>query len=260
MRQYTRPSSNVNTTQTFEHTWAVFLLAWVAAFGDAIGFLVLQQLGASFMSGNSMATGAALGHLDWHAAFRSGLPIIVFFLGNMLGFLVLVLARLAHIRSPFSIIFTLELASLLAFLILGSRSLQNGSILPVQSWNFYLCTILLTLTMGLQTTTVRQASGQGISTTFVTGVLSNWANALLQYLPWLHEQLIEHSFLQAMRASWQRTAFRHLLLLSGVWASYVIGAICGSALELRFALNSLIFPMIILVVLIIIDLLQPFRR
>lgn len=248
------------SSRTFEHLWAAFLLAWVAAFSDAIGFLVLQQLGASFMSGNSMATGVALGHLDWHAVLRSGLPIIVFFLGNMLGFLILLLARLAHIRSPFAIIFALELASLLAFLILGGPSLQGGSIRPYPSWTFYLCTILLTLAMGLQTTTVRQASGQGISTTFVTGVLRNWANTLLQYLPWLREQLREHSFLQAMRASWQQAAFRHLLLLNGVWTSYVLGALCGSALELRLALNSLLFPMLILVVLIIIDVLQPFKR
>ena len=41
------------------------LLAWVAAFSAAIGFLVLQQVGASFMSGKSMAVGVALGRLEW---------------------------------------------------------------------------------------------------------------------------------------------------------------------------------------------------
>jgi hypothetical protein len=54
-----------------EQSWAAFLLAWVAAFSDAIGFLVLQQLGASFMSGNSMATGVALGRLDGAAVLET---------------------------------------------------------------------------------------------------------------------------------------------------------------------------------------------
>ena len=52
---------NYVPTVAREQSWAAFLLAWVAAFSDAIGFLVLQQFRASFMSGNSMAAGAALG-------------------------------------------------------------------------------------------------------------------------------------------------------------------------------------------------------
>src|SRR6266516_6095185 len=35
--------------------------------------------------------------------------------------------------------------------------------------------VLLTLAMGLQTATVGRAAGQGVRTTFVTGVLSDWA-------------------------------------------------------------------------------------
>jgi len=48
-------SAKATTGVVREKSWAALLLAWVAAFSDAIGFLVLQQLGASFMSGNSMA-------------------------------------------------------------------------------------------------------------------------------------------------------------------------------------------------------------
>lgn len=243
----------------FEHMWAVFLLAWVAAFSDAIGFLVLQQLGASFMSGNSMATGVALSRLAWHAVLHRGFPIIVFFVGNMLGFLVLTLTRRWHIRFPFAIIFALEVVSLLAFLLVGSRSFQGGSVRPFDSWVFYVCTALLTLAMGLQTATVRQARGEHISTTFVTGVLSNWANALAQYLPWLREQLAEQSVLHIVRAPVHQASVRHFVLLSGLWISYLIGAICGGVLELRLALTALVFPICILVVLIVIDVLRPFE-
>src|SRR2546426_2301049 len=60
-------SSDSTTGVAREQSWAALLLAWVAAFSDAIGFLVLHQLGASFMSGNSMAMGVALGRLEWPA-------------------------------------------------------------------------------------------------------------------------------------------------------------------------------------------------
>jgi uncharacterized membrane protein YoaK (UPF0700 family) len=163
-----------------EQSWAALLLAWAAAFSDAIGFLVLQQLGASFMSGNSMAMGVALGRLDWPAVLQRGLPILAFFLANMLGFLVLTQVRRWGIRSPFAVVFGLEAVCLLALLMIGTRALQGGVIRPSHSGAFYLCVVLLTLAMGLQTATVQRAGGQGVRTTFVTGVLSDWARALTQ--------------------------------------------------------------------------------
>jgi uncharacterized membrane protein YoaK (UPF0700 family) len=259
----THPSDSAGRTPgiapplVHEQRWAAFLLAWAAAFSDAIGFLVLQQLGASFMSGNSMAMGVALGRLDWASVLQRGLPILVFFLGNMLGFLVLTQVRCWGMRSPFAVVFGLEAVCMLAFLLLGTHALHGGSIRPFPSGTFSLCVALLTLSMGLQTATVRGAGGQGVRTTFVTGVLSDWAQALTQYLSWLRQQCTERRMRQAVRESMQQASFRHLLLLGGVWASYVVGAICGSALEMRLALFALVFPLCVLAVLIVLDMFRP---
>ncbi len=254
----TQPSDSA-TAVAYEQSWAAFLLAWAAAFSDAIGFLVLQQLGASFMSGNSMATGVALGRLDWASVLQRGVPILAFFLGNMLGFLVLAVVRRWGIRSSFAVVFGLEAVCMLAFLLLGTHALQGGVIRPSPSGIFYLCVVLLTLAMGFQTATVRRAGGQGVRTTFVTGVLSEWAHAMTQYLSWLRQQSTERQVLQAVRASRQQASFRRLRLLSGIWGCYVVGAICGSALELRMALFALVFPLCVLAVLIVIDVLRPFE-
>lgn len=242
-----------------EQNWVALLLAWAAAFSDAIGFILLQQLGASFMSGNSMAMGVALGRLDWSAVLQRGLPILVFFLGNMLGFLVLTQVRSLKMRSPFAVIFGLEAMCLLAFLLLGSPALQGGVIPPSHSEIFYLCIVLLTLAMGLQTASVQRASGQSLRTTFVTGVLSDWAQAVTQYLAWLRQQTGQLQKREIVRASMQQASFRHLLLLGGIWGSYIFGAICGSVLELHMALFALIFPLCILAMLIVIDVLRPFE-
>lgn len=82
------------------------------------------------MSGNSMAMGVALGRLDWVSVLQRGLPILTFFLGNMLGFLVLTQVRRWGIRSSFAIIFGLEAMCLLAFLLLGTQTLKGGIIPP----------------------------------------------------------------------------------------------------------------------------------
>jgi uncharacterized membrane protein YoaK (UPF0700 family) len=149
-------SAYATTDVVREKSWVALLLAWVAAFSDAIGFLVLQQLGASFMSGNSMAVGAALGRLDWSEVLRRGLPILAFFLGNLLGYLILTLARRRGMRSPFAIIFGLEAVFLLMFLLLGSQALQGGVIPPFPPGIFVVCIVLLTVAMGLQTSTIRR--------------------------------------------------------------------------------------------------------
>jgi uncharacterized membrane protein YoaK (UPF0700 family) len=255
----THPSDST-TAVAREQSWAALLLAWVAAFSDAIGFLVLQQLGASFMSGNSMSTGVALGRLDWVSVLQRGLPILVFLLGNMLGLLVLALVRRWGIRSPFAAIFGLEALCLLAFLLLGTHALQGGVIRPFPSGIFYACVVLLTLAMGLQTATIQRTAGQGMRTTFVTGVLSDWAQLLTQYLSWVRQQSKERQMREIVRASMQQASFRHLLLLGGIWGCYVVGAICGSALELYMALTALVFPLCVLAVLIVIDVSRPFER
>jgi uncharacterized membrane protein YoaK (UPF0700 family) len=259
MQHSTTHPSDSETALAREQSWAALLLAWVAAFSDAIGFLVLQQLGASFMSGNSMAAGVALGRLDWPSVLQRGLPILAFFLGNMLGFLVLAQVRRWGIRSSFAVVFGLEALFMLAFLLLGTHALQGGVIRPSPSGIFYVCVVLLTLAMGLQTATVRRASGQGVHTTFVTGVLSNWAHLLTQYLSWLHQQTKERQMQEIVRESMQQASFRHLLLLGGIWGCYVVGAICGSALELRMALFALVFPLCVLAILIVIDVFRPFE-
>jgi len=242
-----------------EQIWAALLLAWVAAFSDAIGFLVLQQLGASFMSGNSMALGVALGRLEWALMLQRGLPILTFFLGNLLGFLVLTQARRWGIRSPFAIVFGLEAACLLAFLLLGPPALEGGTIPPSRWGIFSGCVMLLTLAMGLQTATVRRAAGQRVRTTFVTGILSDWAQALTQYLSWLQQQPPEQPLGHILRQSVQLASFQHLFLLAGIWGCYVLGAICGSALELYMTLWALAFPTFVLTALLVLDVVHPLQ-
>ena len=253
----THPSTE-KTTSVREQSGIAYLLTGVAAFVDAIGFLTLQQLGVSYMSGNSMITGIALGQVNWTSFLSHGVAVLSFVVGILLG--VLVLMQLKHwgTRFPFAIIFGLEGICILTVLLIGTSSLQKGIIPPSHVGAFYLCSALLPIAMGLQTATFQKIGGQGIRTTFVTGVLSDWTHHFIEYLSWIHTQATEQHLGQALRESMQQTVFRQLLLLSGIWGCYVVGAALGGALEQRLFLIALIFPLCAFVVLIVIDIVRPF--
>src|SRR6266487_2001966 len=52
--------------------------------------------------------GSRAGALEWPDVLQRGLPILAFFLGNLLGFLVLTQVRHWGMRSPFAVVFGLE--------------------------------------------------------------------------------------------------------------------------------------------------------
>ncbi len=253
-------SADGETTVVHEQTWAAYLLAWTAAFSDAVGFLILQQLGASYMSGNSMVTGVALGQGNWTSVLNHALPILSFVVGLTLGILVIMQVRYWGIRFPFAVVFGLEVICLLTCLLIGNSSLQKGIIPPSEAGAFYLCTILISLPMGLQTATLDKIGGQGVRTTFVTGVLSDLMHSFTQYVSWLPVQSTERNFRKAVHESMQQTSFRHILLLAGIWGCYIVGAACGSVLELHLSMTALVFPLCVLVALIVIDIVRPFDR
>jgi uncharacterized membrane protein YoaK (UPF0700 family) len=261
MRRGTGQNNGVETIVAVrEQIWAACLLAWVAAFSDAIGFIVLQQLGASYMSGNSMSAGIAIGRADWQSAINHGLPIVSFVGGILLGATVLSAAKRRGFRSSFGIIFGLEAVCLLAFFVVGNRSIQDGAIHSSVTGAFYSCLMLLTLAMGLQTATLRKIMNQSVRTTFITGVLSDAADALFNYLSWLRTQAKKGDFRQSAKESLHQPSVRKVLLLLGIWCCYLFGAICGSFAERLLFLTALFFPVGILVALIILDLARPFEN
>ena len=189
---------------------------------------------------------------------QRGLPILIFFLGNVLGFLVLRLARHRGAHSPFALVFGLEAAFLFAFLMIGSHELRNGIIPPTTAGIFYLSIVLLTLAMGLQTSTIKRTGKESVRTTFVTGAVSKWAEAIIQYLAWLQQQAGACQLRRALSESSRQSSFHHFVLQAGIWCAYVVGAVCGSALELHLELSALIFPLGALALLIVVDIVRPF--
>ena len=182
-----------------------------------------HEVFVSFMSGNTTSTGAKAGEASFMAAGQSLLPIPLFFVGVFVGTLLL------HSRLRQSDPWLLALVAVLIVVVL------TGALLGVLS--DWIDVALLALGMGAMNTTVTRASGQSVSLGYVTGTLNNAAEHLalaVRHLPVPHAQ-----------GSWD-THQRRVLLL-GVWAGFLLGAVLGGIAMDRLSDWALLAPVVVLV-------------
>ncbi len=154
-----------------EEIWPAILLAWVAGFVDALGYLALSHVFTAHMSGNSAALGAHLGKGEWHEALIRGLAIPPFILGVAVGVLVDLRAKRTGRAARLAPAFALELFCLGLFLYLDCGR-QLGAVRP-GTGAFFTLVSLLAAAMGLQSATLRRAGGTRVRTTYISGMLTS---------------------------------------------------------------------------------------
>jgi uncharacterized membrane protein YoaK (UPF0700 family) len=110
--------------------WIALVLAWVAGFADAFGFLALGKIFFSALSGNTVAVNASLARRDWPEVAHRLCPIIFFVTGFIFGTIFERIASRLHIRRRFSVALALEAALLLCFCWSGSCVFLPRALLP----------------------------------------------------------------------------------------------------------------------------------
>jgi uncharacterized membrane protein YoaK (UPF0700 family) len=167
------------------------LLAWLAGWVDAAGFLRLNGIFLSFMSGNTTQLGVAI---------AKGHGSTVLLITSVVGLFVLG-------------VFGGEWAA-----AIGSRPLVLGAecgllwIGAVANWfepSSSLILVPLVLAMGIQNASVRRASGIAISLTYVTGTLVHLGRELFE-------------------ASRGAIRWRSTLPYAAMWAGFLAGAVTGA--------------------------------
>jgi uncharacterized membrane protein YoaK (UPF0700 family) len=228
------------------------LLAWVAGAVDAIGYLTLSHIFTAHMSGNSVAFGAALGLARWDTVLERGIPIALFALGIAVGTAVGEASGARGVRHPTVAVFAIEAALLALFWGLGSRALEGGEIRAGAAWQFYGLVALPTLAMGLQSATLRRVGGRGVRTTYVSGVLTNLAEAIAQAV----FRTGRRGASGDGREPRDRPTGR-IRLYGNVWGAYVLGAILGGVGLEYWGLGALALPIAGLGLAMVRDLLHP---
>jgi uncharacterized membrane protein YoaK (UPF0700 family) len=201
------------------------VLALIAGYVDCYGFLTYRVY-ASFMSGNTTQTGLQAGEANLALARHNLLPIPAFVVGIFVGTFVVHSSLRHQLRWLLGIV-----AALLA---VGMAAVYLG---PPPDW---LSIIILSLAMGLMNVTVTRVGEQPISLGFVTGTLNNLAQDLalaVKRIPVPHAQ-----------GSWDTHGWR-IALLASVWTVFLIGTILAGAATPRFAMWTLLLPLVVLLVL-----------
>ncbi|HEU5396247.1 MAG TPA: DUF1275 family protein, partial [Verrucomicrobiae bacterium] len=68
-----------------EKAWLALLLTWTAGFADAFGYLVLNHIFTSHISGNSVSVGTLVAQHRWKELTMHAFPILFFSGGFFIG-------------------------------------------------------------------------------------------------------------------------------------------------------------------------------
>jgi len=236
-------------------------LASVAGFIDAVGFITLHGLFVAHMSGNSVTFGVYAGRSVLSAAAPAGVAVVLFVSGVAVGTVAAELASRRRLRSVAALLLSIQAALIAAFMLYGSTLVVRGHVSGRSLGGFYVLAALAVLSMGIQTSALRQLGGRTISTTYVTGVLTSLAQEATNYLFWLRDRDARderRSFLgRVLKLGSRRDSRDRILLLAAVWSAYAGGAITGSYLDSRIELWALVIPLAILGLVIARDLVRP---
>jgi uncharacterized membrane protein YoaK (UPF0700 family) len=225
------------------------VFAWIAGFVDAVGYLTLYRLFTAHMSGNSVGLGVDIAQSQWLDALHRTTPIAAYMVAATLGAVIIETAYRRAVRSTASIVLTVELASLVAATVVGSRNLVGAGLDTSRGGAYFVVAALLAAAMGLQSVTLRRVGGRTVRTNFVTGILTNLAE--------MTAVVISRGRGTKARAGVRAAARHEVRFFASIWVVYLMGGIIGGILDLRIELWALGIPIVILAAVILVDLFRP---
>jgi uncharacterized membrane protein YoaK (UPF0700 family) len=239
--------------RTREKGWLAIVLALSGGGVDAVGYLVLADLFTAHMSGNSITMSVHAGQGKWPEAFHRFFPIPLFVLGVALGAAVSEALARRGVRRTFAAAMTLEVLLLVAFLLAARPILHDGAVPLEPAWRFYLLAALPALAMGIQNASLRRVGGRNVRTTYISGLLTNFAEETVQYGYALYDRARGVGFPRSPR----KPSPARMALNLGMWLAYAFGAVVGTWATLSGQLFALLVPIGCLILVAIADVVHP---
>lgn len=238
------------------HLWGrslvVLALAWIAGYVDTVGYLALIGVYTSHMSGNTAALGRYFAVKDWEQAARHGWPLLAFVIGLIGGAILTELARRRGYHSRMSLVMIVEI------ILLAIIAHANPQEAASTAWLG-----LPAIAMGMQTVTITRIGEQRVYSTYITGSLSKFGEALAGYGFWVADRLRarrgsggndRHGWLDPIHGN---KIMQHLLLNLGLWGLFLIGGLSGANVEAAKGLYALWWPILGLILLVLLDWRHP---
>ncbi len=227
------------------------MLGWVAGFADAFGYLCLNHVFTSHISGNSVAAGAEAGQGHWREAARHIWPILFFILGFFIGLILETACARLQLRRRFSVALILEMVLLATFFLFGRRWIHSTDIALYGTAKFYFLVAALAGAMGVQAASLRRVRSQSVHTSYVTGMLTHSVENAVTVLFAAYDRL-RNRIIEPFGDNIKRMIF-----YAGLWLSFTIGAVCGGIGESHWNFASLMAPLGALAFAIVCDFVRP---
>jgi uncharacterized membrane protein YoaK (UPF0700 family) len=230
------------------------LLASVAGFVDGAGYLLLQKVFVAHQSGNTVASFVGVAQHDWSLVLRRGVPIALFVLGIAAAAAALEVGGRRRVPRLTSLTLSVEAALLSACMATGATFFHRavGESGPIGSYLPLLA--MLVLAMGLQTATLRKIGRRTVRTTYVSGMLTHFAEDGVRYF---FDRRDAGPDPESQRELAER---RHrLAVIAGIWCSYATGGVLGGLAEIGWTTYALGAPAGLLAVLVAVDQRRPWH-
>jgi uncharacterized membrane protein YoaK (UPF0700 family) len=228
-----RPPEHSERKLSNRYSWIALALSGIAGAVDGIGYLLLAHIFTSHMSGNTVAMMIHVASGDWREAWRHIEPIVVFFCGIVAGIALTDMLLTLRVTRMFSIVAGLEFVLLVIFFALAHPPAQWMVVWPASA-------------MGVQNAMLRRVGHHNVRTTFVTGMLTNTAQGLVEAI----QGLLGHSEEAGKK-------FADFAFYGGIWLCFACGGIIAAFIALRHGTVALLLPLSGLAVMILYDLMWP---
>lgn len=230
------------------------LLAGVAGFVDGAGYLLLQKVFVAHQSGNTVAAFVAIAQHQWSLALRRGAPIALFVIGVAVAAVALEVGGRLRCPRLTSWTLTAEAVLLLTCMATGATVFRRaiGESGPIGDYLPLLA--MLVLAMGIQTATVRKIGRRTVRTTYVTGMLTHFAEDTVRY--WIDRRRVSADPSLRRRLVKRR---HYLVVLATIWCAYAIGGVAGGVAEIAWTSFALAVPAGVLAFAVLIDQRWPWH-
>lgn len=242
--------SHHGNQRTFTHNaWLAIALSSVAGAMNATGFFVVGTY-TSHVTGHVARFGDELAQAGMVSASHALILVLFFFLGAAAATAFVLGARYFG-RARFALALLTEACILLLF-VLASHNTPHPA-----GFDWVVMTGMLSFSMGMQNALVTNVSGAVIRTTHLTGVTTDLGIESMRLAVllrrWVRRDGVR-SLLRNARVLATHAEARRLWLHASVFVSFLLGAVIGPLLYLRYGYVAMFAPAGGLLLLAIYDL------
>jgi uncharacterized membrane protein YoaK (UPF0700 family) len=236
----------------------VLLLTFTAGTVDVVGYINVYHLFAANMTGNTVHLGNNVAIGDWMEAAKAAAIISSFVAGSVVGRALIESGARRGVRRVASVTLVLEAVLITVFVWTSPLVLDRSTPQPAPAVAICGLLALLAAAMGLQTATLTRVGPLTIHTTFVTGMLNKFAQAVSQLLFWAHDEWRKGVQLRnLLRPLRRHPAFRVAKFMAAIWFCYMAGALAGTFMNSRWSIRALYSAVLLLFLAAGVDQFRP---